>query len=130
VRDPLRLTLRPHYDEPNGTPVKLGKFAAYLDGDLVCISSQPLLDGARALLARGHPAHVLLTTRHDGKPYDNFIPATIGKLACLTAEEACLGFRKYRPWCPAVGHSMRKSTAGVSGEGVSHDALPAVTGVN
>jgi hypothetical protein len=121
----IRLTLRPHYEEPNGLPVKLGRFAAYLDGELVCISSQPLLDGARALLARGYPADVLLTTSHDGKSYDNFIPAPIGKLACLTAEEASLGFRKCRPWYPDVGHRMRKSAAGVSGgKGVSHDSIP------
>jgi hypothetical protein len=48
----LRLVLRPH---PERSPNRPMKFEAFLGADLVCVSHQPLFDGARALLARGYP---------------------------------------------------------------------------
>jgi hypothetical protein len=46
---------------------RAGRFGAYLDGESICVSHQPLLDGARELLRRGHDPASLLTTRHEGK---------------------------------------------------------------
>jgi hypothetical protein len=100
------LTLRP----------KAGRFDAYLDGQLICTSKQPLLDGARELLRRGHDPAALLTTRHDGKGYDNFVPALIGELAKWAVEENDAGvkFRRHRPW-PGNGHAqMRESGKGAT----------------
>jgi len=87
----LRLELR---------PVQHGRrFEAGLEGDLICASDQPLLDGARELLGRGFDPATLLTTRHAGKNYDNFLPKPIGELAKWTVENDSRGaprFRKYR----------------------------------
>src|SRR5262249_47774750 len=87
---PARLILR---------PLGHGRFEAYLNGALICASCQPLLDGARGLLERGHSRATLLTTRHEGKPYDNFIPKQIGDLAKWDVEEGPHGprFRRHRP---------------------------------
>jgi hypothetical protein len=76
MTDTLRLVLRPHD--------RHGQFDAYLAADLICTSKQPLLDGARELLRLGHDPTLLLTTRHDGKGYDNFTPRPSGDLAALT----------------------------------------------
>jgi hypothetical protein len=85
---------------------KAGRFDAYLDGQLICTSRQPLLDGARELLRRGCDPAALLTTRHEGKPYDNFVPAPIGELAKLT----CDG-EKFAPWAQDKAPSIRNSVA-------------------
>jgi hypothetical protein len=89
----LRLALRSHD--------RHGWFDAYLGADLICTSRQPLLDGARELLRLGHDPTLLLTTRHDGKGYDHFIPRPIGDLAALTVDEHNLRLRKFVPWKPA-----------------------------
>ena len=50
-------------------------------------SRQPLVDGARELLARGLDPATLLTMRHQGKAYDSFRPAPIGEWAKWTYQE-------------------------------------------
>jgi hypothetical protein len=66
---------------------RAGRFGAYLDGEWICVSHQSLLDAARELLRRGHDPASLLTTRHEGKTYDNFVPKPIAELAKWTAVE-------------------------------------------
>jgi hypothetical protein len=110
----MRLALR-----PDG---RQGQFAAYLGDELVCTSRQPFLDGARELVRRGYDPTLLLTTRHEGKGYDNFIPRPIGELAGLTVSERDSGLRleRYRAFdgpakqagvAAAVASPMRKSLA-------------------
>jgi len=93
MADVLLLILTPH-------ATRHGQFNANLDGELVCTSGRPLYDGARALLALGYSATELLTTRHMGKPYDNFVPARLDRLAKWTVSESDrdgLQYRKYAP---------------------------------
>jgi hypothetical protein len=58
-------------------PNRAARFAARLEstGDFVIRSHQPLVDGARELLARGYDPEVLLTMRHEGKAYGSFKPS-------------------------------------------------------
>ena len=66
------------------------------------------------MLERGHSPATLLTTRHEGKPYDNFIPKPIGELAKWTASEDDahgVHFRKYRPWSENGSSPMRAEGA-------------------
>ena len=68
------------------------------DGQLLGNFSQPLYEGARALLALGYPPDQLMTTRWAGKNYDNFQPRPIGLLAKWTVTE---GDRmQLRRWAP------------------------------
>ena len=72
--------------------VHVDKFEAWLDGELLCTSRQPRLDGARVLLERvllerGYPTDTLMTTRAHGRDYDSFHPAPLGELAKWTVTE-------------------------------------------
>ena len=80
----LRLIARPHLERGG---FHLDRFDAYLDDELITTSRQPLLDGARALLARGFDPDALLTMRHAGRDYDSFRPQAIGELAKWTITE-------------------------------------------
>lgn len=80
----LRLTLRPHV-KPNGDHT--GKFDALIGSDFIYRAREPLFDGARVLLARGYNPDTLMTTRHEGKQFDNFKPASIGAMAELATSE-------------------------------------------
>ena len=60
----LRLITKPHLQRrSHGAMIHLDRFEAWLDGELVCVSRQPRLDGARKLLRQGYAPEVLLTTR-------------------------------------------------------------------
>jgi hypothetical protein len=64
------------------------------------------------LLALGHDPAAPLTTRHDGKPYDNFLPMPIGELAQWTITEGERGMerRRWRPFSsPHVRPPMREA---------------------
>ena len=83
-----------------GWLIHIDKFEAWLDGELLCVSRQPRLDGARELLRRGYSPDTLMTTRADGRDYDSWTPAPIGELARWTIiEEDKKGLRR-RPWKP------------------------------
>ena len=72
------------------TPEAPGRFTARLEstGDLIVTSTrQPLVDGARELLARGFDPSALLTIRHEGKSYDSIQALPIGKWAGWTYTE-------------------------------------------
>jgi hypothetical protein len=87
------------------------KFDAYLDGQYIVTSREPLFDGARELLRRGYDTNTLMTTRHDGKAFDSFEPAPIGTLVTLRVEESDkrgMSIRKWEPH-PNAGSSPRQS---------------------
>ena len=85
----IRLLTRPHLQtSPTGTPnIHIDKFEAWFDGELIVVSKQPRLDGARELLRRGHSPDTLMTTRAHDRGYDSFIPAPISEVAKWTVSE-------------------------------------------
>jgi hypothetical protein len=68
----LRLIVCPHLERGG---FHVDRFDAYLDGELIVTSRQPLLDGARRLLQRGFDPEALLTMRMHNRPYDSFPPS-------------------------------------------------------
>jgi hypothetical protein len=89
------LTVRPHLERGG---YHVDRFDAYLDGELVVTSRQPLLDGARALLDQGHPPQTRLTIRHHGRDHDSFAPRSIGELAKWTIKERDKGGLSRERW--------------------------------
>ena len=90
----LRAELAPYYShtgcpsvDPELMIIGNDMFVAHIEGEVVCVSKQPRLDGARALLKRGYPAETLLTTRAHDRGYDSFVVAPIGELAKWTITE-------------------------------------------
>jgi hypothetical protein len=84
-------------------PSKPGRFSARLEsaGEVIVTSSkQPLVDGARELLAAGFDPATLLTMRHDGSSHDSFAPLPISKWAKLTYEERDNGGLALARWMP------------------------------
>jgi hypothetical protein len=73
------------------SPETAGRFSARLDsmGEVIVTGTrQPLVDGARMLLAQGYDPCALLTMRHEGKACESFQPLPIGKWAGWTYEES------------------------------------------
>ena|SRR5215813_1366316 len=105
---------------PGTDPQKAGKFTACLESigeTIVSGSRQPLVDGARELLARGYDPATPLTMRVDGKAYDSFRPAPISEWAKWTYSESEKHPLKRRPWLPrempvAVDREAQKSWGG------------------
>jgi hypothetical protein len=84
-------------------PGSAGKFTARLEstGEVIVTGTrQPLVDGARNLLARGFDPKTLLTMRHEGKAYDSFQPLPIGQWAKWTYEERDRGGLRCVIWRP------------------------------
>ena len=75
----ITLTTKPYIEPRHGCHID--KSEAHLDGELICVSRQPRLDGARELLRRGYSADGLMTTRAHNRDYDSWVPAPIGELA-------------------------------------------------
>lgn len=76
------------------------KFQAYLnDKPIGKPTRQPLVDGARTLLAQGMPPETLITMRHAGSKHDSFTPATVGTWGGITYKEGKSSpeRRQYRP---------------------------------
>jgi hypothetical protein len=84
--------LRPHI-EAGG--YHLDRFDALLDGEVITTSRQPVFDGARALIERGHHPEELMCADQNGHLV--FI-ATIGENARWTIEESDKGGLRKRPW--------------------------------
>jgi hypothetical protein len=110
----LTLILHPHVEERSGGRFHLDRFDAHLDGELILTSRQPLYDGARALLSRGHPKNTLLTIRHASKDHDSFLPLEIGYLAQWSISESGHGGLRRIRWQPMPEHLKRggRATAG------------------
>ena len=110
---PITLIIRPYCSPQTGKRVQ-GQFEARLDGKLICISHQPLLDGARVLLAENVDPATPIAMRHEGTTYDA-LRSAVGAAAKLTVEEN-VGPR-FAPWKPfprsAVGAPMRFSGSAV-----------------
>ncbi len=111
----VRLILRPC---PLTAAKHADKLDAYLDGHYIVTSREPLLDGARELLRRGYDPDTLLTTRHDGKAFDNFKPLPLGKVAELTTREDKNGPRivKWKPMPDAVKRREHRPHSAVAAE--------------
>jgi hypothetical protein len=81
-------------------------------------SAQPLLDGARALLAEGTDPAARLTMRHAGSAYDA-LRSTVGIAAKLTVTDATNGsprlgqWNSYRP-AVSIGSPMRQNEVAVT----------------
>jgi hypothetical protein len=73
-----------------------GYYTARADGRLLCRSRQPLLDGARELLAAGYPVGTVIVLRHAGTEVDA-MTSTIGAAAGLTVNDNRHGRPQFRP---------------------------------
>ena len=97
---------------------KPGRFSAHLESTgapVVTNSKQPLVDGARALLAAGFDPATALTMRHDGSSHDSFAPLRIGRWAGWTYEERDNGGLTRACWMPfAAPAGTQKSTSELS----------------
>jgi hypothetical protein len=95
------------------TPEAAGRFTARLEstGEVIVTSTrQPLVDGARVLLAQGFDPRTPLTMRHEGKAYDSFQSMPIGHWAKWTYKEREKGGMAVERWMPfAVPRSGQKS---------------------
>ena len=98
---------------------KPGRFSARLEstGEVIVGSTkQPLVDGARELLAAGFDPGTLLTMRHEPSTPDGFAPLPIGSWAKLTYEERDNGGLTRARWIPfAAPAGTQKSTSELSG---------------
>jgi hypothetical protein len=100
-----------------------GRFTARLEstGELLVSSTrQPLVDGARVLLARGFDPATPLTMRMESKSYDSFQPMPIGQWAGCTYEESetkPLRRVRWMPFPTAAGRQKSGSEALVAPEG-------------
>lgn len=123
---PITLIIRPHCSPRTGKRV-YGQFEARLDDRLICISHQPLLDGARALAAEGIDPENQIAMRHEGAAYDA-LRSTIGAAAKLTVEESeKVGprFARWKAVCRSdVGAPMRFSGSPVPATGHPAERLP------
>jgi hypothetical protein len=112
----IRLIISPEAD-----PQKAGRLTGRLEstgGVIVTNTRQPLVDGARELLARGFDRATPLTMRMEGKAYDSFQPLPIGKWAGWTYEERDRDGLRCARWIPRALH------AGGQKSGVEEPAVP------
>lgn len=99
----LRLVTKPHLQRRgHGALVHIDKFEGWIGGELIVVSRQPRLDGARELLRRGHSPDTLMTTRADNRSYDSFTPEPISELAKWTIVESSRDGLLRRTWVPFV----------------------------
>jgi hypothetical protein len=97
-------------------PGSAGTFTARREGTeevVVTGTRQPLVDGARALLARGFDPATPLTMRHEGKAYDSFQPLPMGEWAKWTyaeSEERALRRVNWMPF-PAPRSGQKSGSA-------------------
>ena len=89
--------------DPHGRQLH-GKFNAML-GDLLLVGStrQPLLDGARHLLALGYPPDTAVVMRHAGSGIDS-LRSTMGAAAALTVDET--GTPRFARWKPYLAEAV------------------------
>jgi hypothetical protein len=91
---------------PEADPQKGGRFTGRLESTgeaIVANTRQPLVDGARELLARGIDPATPLTMRLEGKAYDSFRPMPIAEWAKWTYTEPDKRGLKSQRWIPFSG---------------------------
>lgn len=97
---------------------KPGRFWGRLEsaGEVIVTNSkQPLVDGARELLAAGFAPATPLTMRHERSTHDSFQPLPIGTWAGWTYEEGERTTLRQAPWMPfPAGAGTQKSTSELS----------------
>jgi hypothetical protein len=97
---------------------KPGRFSGRLEstGEVIVTSSkQPLVDGARELMAAGFDPATPLTMRHERSTNDCFEPLPIGKWAGWTYEEGERTSLRQAPWMPfPAGAGTQKSASQLS----------------
>jgi hypothetical protein len=81
--------------KPSG---KAGRFVGYIADELIVISRQPFLDGARALLARGYDPATPYNMRHANSDVLSFVTTTIGHVAGLSINADRTRFQKFIPF--------------------------------
>ena len=120
------ITVSPHM-RPDGTKHP-NAFEARLAGDVLCVSETPLLDGARALLARGiaHPNDTI-AIRHGGSRVDA-LRARVGVAAGLAVEDRPSGapglrLGKYRQRVTARARIAR-TPSWLSGQPAANKSFP------
>ena len=96
-----RLVVEPEPSE-NMRPEKAARFVTRLErtGELMTISHQPLVDGARRMLALGFEPETPLTMRHASKAFDSFTPMPIRYWAGWTYSESGSHPLRQRVWEP------------------------------
>lgn len=119
---PERLIVTPEADAEKGA-----RFTGRLEStgeSIVASSRQPLVDGARVLLARGFDPTTPLTMRMEGKTYDSFQPLPIGewaKWSYAEGEKTPLQRQRWKPRempiaaCPEEQKSGSEPLAGTRG---------------
>jgi hypothetical protein len=88
-----------------------GRYRAYVEAEreLLCVSRQPFLDGARKLLARGHDRRTMLIMRWAGTK-DWALRGPLGVAAKLTVDEHNGVFAEWKPYSrSAVPPKIAKS---------------------
>ena len=80
----IRIVISPAFDH-RGHRLH-GKFEARLDGRLICVSRQSLLESARILIAEGADPADIIAMRHAGSPHDA-MTSTVGTAAKWTVRE-------------------------------------------
>jgi hypothetical protein len=96
-------------------PRKPGSFTARLDGEVIVVSNQPLVDGARELLRRGHDPAELLTLRHQNSPFDSFRAERLGCWARSTYHESANRPLRQERWTPFAGATGRQKSGFATG---------------
>ena len=132
----IRLVTKLHMQRRGaGQLVHVDRFEAWLDGELICISRQPRLDGARELLRRGYSPDTLMTTRAHDRSYDSFVPAPIGELAKWTVSERDKRglyrerWKSYQDGVSSAAVDSRTRKSGLRGAKIpEHDAVWADSG--
>jgi hypothetical protein len=90
------------------------RFDATLEGEteVLCTSSQPFVDGARKLLARGHSPQTILVMRHAGSE-DAALRGSLGAAAKLTVDEHNgTVFAKWKPFRRSASSARIANPAG------------------
>jgi hypothetical protein len=121
---PLTLVVTP-------CPSSANKFEARLEGQkqILCISKQPFLDGARALLEQGYDPGLILMMRHAGSDFDS-LRGKLGVAATLTVDESNTPrFRKWKTFssregCPPNDFSERLATQVADGVQIASASVP------
>ena len=93
--DPLVITIR------EAAP---GRHEARHGQVLLCRSAQPLLDGARALLAKGCDPSAALVMRREGSNLDA-LRTRVGVAAGLTVDETNIRFARWKPRLSQIGRT-------------------------